>query len=200
MQVLLNDQIRNSRVEYTPRWLLEHGALFKELKAAEHLFKPEVVTVGKRKKKYVLTRKTCAMTDVEDENPTYSYAGKTQAATSMTPLVRQVKARLLKDIGEDYNYVLINWYPDGDSGIGWHQDDETDLVPGRTIASVSLGQPRRFQARLNTQTRGHAFEVTLAAGSLLLMMGDMQQHYKHCVPKNKSMKHVRLNLTFRKLK
>jgi len=41
----------------------------------------------------------------------------------------------------------MNWYNDGSHHVGWHSDSETDLLPGSSIASLSLGSTREFQLR-----------------------------------------------------
>jgi alkylated DNA repair dioxygenase AlkB len=63
------------------------------------------------------------------------------------------------------------------------------------IASLSLGAPRLFKIRHN-QT-GETLDLSLADGSLLLMGGAFQHHWRHCVPKTRRPAAGRINLTFR---
>ncbi|RED96660.1 2-oxoglutarate-Fe(II)-dependent oxygenase superfamily protein [Marinoscillum furvescens DSM 4134] len=84
---------------------------------------------------------------------------------------------------------------DGSQGMGWHSDDEPEMLPFGAIASVSLGAERKFvfkHKKLNTKV-----ELWLAPGSLLVMKGMTQRHWLHSLPKSKKIKEPRINLTFR---
>ena len=80
--------------------------------------------------------------------------------------------------------------------MGWHSDDEIELGDAPTIASLSLGASRRFLLR---NKRDHSFQQTfeLNHGSLLIMAGETQQYWQHCVPKTRKVTEPRINLTFR---
>jgi hypothetical protein len=72
--------------------------------------------------------------------------------------------------GASFNFVLVNVYPNGEAQLGWHADGEVDLVPGATIASLSLGASRDFQMRMgNEGPAEHTWP--LGHGDLLLMEG-----------------------------
>jgi alkylated DNA repair dioxygenase AlkB len=96
--------------------------------------------------------------------------------------------------GESYQGVLMKHYPDGLIGIGWHSDDQRDLVTGAAIASVSFGATRRFDLR---HRDGEQLSLDLEDGSVLLMVGELQQHWKHQIPVQRKVKAPRINLTFR---
>lgn len=106
------------------------------------------------------------------------------------------------DIGVQYrcdvrfNFALVTLYPNGVASLGYHSDDEPDLVPGAPIASLSLGATRAFSVRRKggSQTM---FTVDLEHGSLLRMTGATQRHYQHCVPKRLRVTDPRINITFR---
>ncbi len=79
--------------------------------------------------------------------------------------------------------------------MGWHSDNEKELVANATIASLSLGSNRKFSFK-HTKT-GEMVSLTLRHGSLLLMKGEIQDHWKHQLPKTKKSIGARINLTFR---
>jgi len=81
--------------------------------------------------------------------------------------------------------------------MGWHSDDEPELGAAPEIASLSLGQSRRFDLR--HQSEGHQLNLTLADGDLLLMTGACQQHWQHRLPKQAKADSARINLTFRSI-
>ncbi|CAN0427417.1 unnamed protein product, partial [Hapterophycus canaliculatus] len=61
-------------------------------------------------------------------------------------------------------------------------DDEKELDKEAAIASVSLGEERRFQLRRKID-HAQQLEFHLCGGSLLLMEGSTQDHWQHRVPK-----------------
>ena len=79
--------------------------------------------------------------------------------------------------------------------MGWHSDDEPELGPSPDIASLSLGQARRFD--LKHKSQHYQLNLTLQDGDLLLMQGPCQRHWVHRVPKQAQASSARLNLTFR---
>ena len=132
-----------------------------------------------------------------DQQAVYTYSGKTLAPKPWTPLLLELKDKLEAQTGTAFNSVLLNLYRDGLDSMGAHSDNEPELGPEPAIASLSLGAVRRFVLRHKREhTRRH--ELLLAHGSLLLMSGPTQQHWKHSLPKTKGVDQPRINLTFRK--
>ncbi len=129
----------------------------------------------------------------------YSGSGRNARAAAWDPMVRQLR-ELLRELlpGQVFNFALVTLYRDGMVGLGYHADNEPDLVPGAIIASVSLGQERDFYVRPEPNpSGGPPLSIRLPHGSLLTMEGDFQRHYVHAVPYRKACKLPRMNLTFR---
>ena len=97
-----------------------------------------------------------------------------------------------------FNAVLCNLYRDGRDSMGWHSDDEPELGPEPVIASLSFGAVRRFRLR-HRHDASRRLELDLAPGSLLLMRGATQRHYRHDLPRSARVQAPRLNLTFRRI-
>lgn len=126
----------------------------------------------------------------------YSYSGTKVVAREWTPLVKSVKDFLESKYGADVNYVLLNYYPDGTSQLGYHSDDEKGLVFKASIWSVSFGASRKFYLK---HSDGTLYKTVLNHGDLLVMEGETQLHFKHSVPKEAKVKEPRINMTFRLL-
>jgi alkylated DNA repair dioxygenase AlkB len=136
---------------------------------------------------------------VGEEGTKYRYNGAERVNSGwMVPKIKRMANRIGRYTGQRYNFCLINKYENGSDYIGYHSDKEKDIVEGSVIASVSLGATRRF----NIKMIGGKIEcaLDLQHGSLLLMGGDTQKHYKHSLPKTAKDCGVRLNLTFRLVK
>lgn len=143
---------------------------------------------------------TCLRTTVSYGNCDlqYTYSGRRQDAKLWTEQLETIKNKL-DDSG--VNFVLINRYPSGNAGIGWHADDEKDIVKDSTIYSLSLEDTRRFLLR-STKTQEIVLDIELPPGSLLTMEGATQKHLQHSVPATTAKAHrdkVRYNLTFRSI-
>ena len=98
-----------------------------------------------------------------------------------------------------FDYVFINRYRDGNDSVAWHNDDDAERDPRRTIASLSIGATRTFELRpLRASGLNHKrIAVDLADGDLVVMQGDTQLNYEHRVPKQPRIAGERINLTFR---
>lgn len=130
-----------------------------------------------------------------DDGLRYKYSGIERVALPWFAELAEIKEVVEKVVGESFNSCLLNLYDNGKQGMSWHSDDESDLVVGGTIASLSLGAERRFLFK-HRQTKDKV-ELMLASGSLLLMKGDVQKHWLHSLPVSTKITAPRINLTFR---
>ena len=126
---------------------------------------------------------------------TYSYSGITHQAVPWDPELLAVKARAEATAGTTWNSLLLNLYRDGRDSIGFHADNEPELGTNPVIGSISLGAERRFV--LKHPASGEIREYLLPHGSLLVMGGASQHHWRHGVPKTRKPVGPRINLTFR---
>ncbi|MGF1730119.1 alpha-ketoglutarate-dependent dioxygenase AlkB family protein [Photobacterium kasasachensis] len=125
----------------------------------------------------------------------YSYSGLTMYPAPWTPELLAIKSACEQVCESRFNSVLANLYRNGQDYMGWHQDNEPELGPQPTIASVSLGEERRFV--LKHLASKQKVEFNLQSGSLLVMAGTTQQFWSHSVPKTQRFKSPRINLTYR---
>ncbi len=131
-----------------------------------------------------------------DPEARYSYSGTAHEPRPWTAELAQLRDLAARLTGARYNAVLLNLYRDGRDGMGWHADDEPELGTDPVIASVSLGETRRFCLRHRRRT-SLRLDLPLAHGSLLCMSGATQHHWVHALPKTASAVGERINLTFR---
>jgi len=152
----------------------------------------EVMMFGKR---IVTKRKTAWYGDAD---LAYTYSKITRTALPWTPEILELK-KIVEDLSsETYNSCLLNLYHDGSEGMGWHSDDEREIVSRSAIASLSFGSERRFL--LKHKISKETISLVLENGSLLVMKGEVQEHWWHSVPKSVKVAEPRINLTFRKMK
>lgn len=147
------------------------------------------------------------VTSYGDPGIKYKFSGSVIKAIPWTPELLILKS-LVEDICKcNFNYVLINRYKDGQDTIGYHQDDEGDLVNDAPIASLSFGATRDFILKhAHAKKKSGEFStldnvvIPLTSGSLLIMNHPTNKNWYHSIPKRTGVKQPRINLTFRCMK
>lgn len=179
---------------YVPRILLPHDAskLLDKL-IADVPWRAEQVTVWG--KKYNQPR---LIAWYGDEGRDYTYSGIAMKPLPWLAELTAVKNYVEGISGEVFNSVLLNYYRDERDGMGFHSDNEKELGPTPTIASVSLGQERTFVFKPKSANL-KPIRLRLSSGSLLLMKGETQQNWKHGIEKETRPCGPRVNLTFRRI-
>jgi len=130
-----------------------------------------------------------------DQPYKYSYSKSTKTALPWTKGLQSIKLTVESLTHNSYNSCLLNLYHDGSEGMGWHSDDEPELLEDGAIASISLGAERKFIFR-HKETK-EKIELFLHSGSVLLMSGACQRRWLHRLPPTKKVHRPRINLTFR---
>lgn len=127
----------------------------------------------------------------------YTYSGLRLKPQPWTDSLSMLKAQVEVFAGTTFNSVLLNQYRNGQDSMGWHSDDEPELGIEPTIASLSLGGERAFHLRHKRRKDLETVKFLLEHGSLLIMRGATQTHWKHQLPKTQKALRCRLNLSFR---
>ena len=94
------------------------------------------------------------------------------------------------------NVVLVNRYINENDSMGLHADKEAGLGTVPYIVSLSLGASCWFQFKhkITKETK----KILLKDGSIIIMVGwDIQNNWKHGLPKTKKECKMRWNLSFR---
>lgn len=126
----------------------------------------------------------------------YAYSGGQEPRNDWIPPLLEIKQRVEQTVGSRFNGALLNLYRDGSDSVGWHSDNETSLGDKPVIASVSLGAPRRFRLQHKKHKR-ESVGIDLEPGSVLVMRGETQRHWRHQLPKTRRPVGPRINITFR---
>ena len=136
---------------------------------------------------------------IGDTGAGYVYSGVRFEPRPWPPVLAALRDRVSAVAGEQFNSVLANLYRNGRDAMGWHSDDERELGSRPVIASVSLGAARRFVLK-HRRLPERRLALELPHGSLLLMSGDTQSNYRHCLPRTARPIGPRINLTFRRIR
>jgi alkylated DNA repair dioxygenase AlkB len=134
-----------------------------------------------------------------DAGSNYTYSGIRLSPLPWTDLLSKVRSSVEVIADVLFNSVLLNYYRNERDGMGFHSDDEPELGKRPVIASVSLGEERAFVLMHKTRRDLLPVRLQLVSGSLLLMKGETQRHWKHGIDKQARRCGPRVNLTFRRI-
>lgn len=194
----------NQTIDKIKNWLPQdgtvnyYGKLFNQKEANFYLNRlletiewrnDEAIIFGKK----IITKRKVAW---YGEKPfEYTYSNRTKYALPWTKELLELQNIIEKETGETFNSCLLNLYHNGDEGMAWHSDGETDLKKNGAIGSLSFGAERKFA--LKHKQTNERVELVLEHGSLLVMKDTTQTHWLHRLPPTKKVTMPRVNLTFR---
>jgi len=150
-----------------------------------------VVMFGKE----IITKRKVAF--YSDPSIAYTYASRTKVGLPWKETLITLKNMVESITKEKYNACLLNLYHNGEEAMGWHCDNEKEIVANSSIASLSIGASRKFSFK--HKVTKETISIQLENGSLLEMKGPIQQHWWHSLPKSKKVTESRINLTFRQM-
>ncbi|WCE32010.1 alpha-ketoglutarate-dependent dioxygenase AlkB family protein [Vibrio sp. SCSIO 43137] len=182
-------ELTDSKIYWQPNFLSEE--------LSEHLFHQLLNSLNWKQEKIQMFGRQVLQPRLQAWHGTkcYTYSGLTMQPEPWTEPLSVIRQACELVAGQEFNSVLANLYRDGNDSMGWHQDNEKELGHQPVIASVSLGESRRFLLR--NKLSGEKHEWLLNSGSLLIMAGNTQNDWQHSVPKTKKAKGNRINLTYR---
>jgi alkylated DNA repair dioxygenase AlkB len=97
------------------------------------------------------------------------------------PLIEAMRVALSARYGEDFVRTSAALYRDGHDSVAWHGDTTARDMETAIVATVSLGEPRRFLLRPTDGGTARAFP--LGRGNLVVMGGTCQRTWRHAIPK-----------------
>jgi len=134
---------------------------------------------------------------IGDEGCEYRYSGKQLNRQIWNQDLTMIRKKIFKELKINFNSVLANYYRDGKDSMGWHSDDEKELGPNPTIASISFGSERDlvFRNKISKKT----LTIPQTNGCLILIDGETQKNWQHSIKKTQKIIGPRINLTFRNI-
>ena len=169
----------------------EIKGLFDALLNNIHWENERVIMFGKE----IVTKRKVAF--FSDPSISYRYASKTKIGLPWTSTLLIIKNIVESITKESYNACLLNLYHNGEESMGWHSDNEKEIIANSSIASLSLGANRKFSFKHKVSKE--TVSIELEDGSLLEMKGSVQAHWWHALLKSKKVTAARINLTFRQM-
>jgi alkylated DNA repair dioxygenase AlkB len=150
-------------VEHVPGWVRGHDALFDQLERS-------------------LAWRTEARRMYDHVVATPRLLASVPQGGTIDELRRAVSARY----AEDFVRTTAALYRDGNDSVAWHGDTTARDMDQAIVATLSLGQPRRFLLRPAAGSptgAGPPIALQLGRGDLLVMGGTCQRTWRHAIPK-----------------
>ena len=184
---------KDGHAEYLADFLSEQDCLklMSQLQTSLKWEPDQLIMFGKK----ITTRRKVAWTG--DPKCSYTYSGVQKIPQPWPEELLSIKSDLEKLSHSELNSCLLNFYHDGDDGMGWHSDNERELDQHSPIVSLSLGALRKFAFRHKKDKS--TVSLHLESGSVLIMHSPTQEFWKHALLKTKTVNSPRMNLTFRKI-
>jgi alkylated DNA repair dioxygenase AlkB len=145
-------------IDHAPSWVHHHDALFDELE-----------------RDLPWRRETMKMYDKVVEVP------RLLARVDAHPLVEAMRDALSARYSEPFIYMTAALYRDGNESVAFHGDTTARDMIESLVATVSLGEPRRFLMR--PTEGGASIALPLGRGDLVVMGGTFQRTWRHGIPK-----------------
>ena len=149
-------------VDYLPGWVGGHEAMFAELRAT---------TAWRAERRPMYDRVVDVprlLAALPDDGPGH-------------PVLEQIRTLLAAHYATTFPRLSLGYYRDGRDSVAFHGDTTARDLPEAIVATVSLGEPRRFLLRPRDGGRARAF--MLGWGDLIVMGGACQRTWRHAIPK-----------------
>jgi alkylated DNA repair dioxygenase AlkB len=151
---------RGAWVDHVPGWVSNHDALFEELEQS-----------------LAWRNETMRMYDRTVDVPRLLASVPKEHA-----LIEAMRVALSAKYGEQFVRMTAALYRDGKDSVAWHGDTTAREMVSAIVATVSLGQPRRFLLK-PTEGGGRTLAFPAGRGDLIVMGGTCQRTWRHSVPK-----------------
>jgi len=148
-------------VDHVPSWVLGHDALFEQLEASLEWH--------------------------TESREMYDHMVETPRLLARVPaevcggLFEAMRRTLSERYDESFVRTTAALYRDGRDSVAWHGDTVARELERAIVATISLGQPRRFLLR--PAAGGASIAYQLGRGDLIVMGGSCQRTWRHAIPK-----------------
>ena len=100
------------------------------------------------------------------------------------PFLDAMREAISERYGEPFVHTTAALYRDGRDSVAMHGDTTARNMLEALVATVSLGEPRRFL--LKPAEGGESMMFALGRGDLIVMGGSCQRTWRHGIPKTAS--------------
>ena len=184
----------NYPFQYFPNYYNTEGLKENILKTIK--LNSDIIEIGRGNKKVKLQerRKTAWLSN--NEKLTFEYSGKVMIPEKIPDYFNGLIEKIKEDFGLEFDGILINYYPDGSTNMGYHSDPIDEKWSNDFIV-FSIGAHREFIFREN-ENRDNKIKFDFNDGDIIYMYDNCQEKYEHSVKKSKEIDKDRISIVFKK--
>ncbi len=186
--------MENYPFQYFPKYLNTTGIKDKILKQVT--LNSDKILIGRGEELVEVEERRQTAWLSQNPNLTFTYSGKTMIPQKIPKFIEVIRLQLEEDFGINFDGILVNYYPNGHSSMGYHADPQGDRWSSDFIV-ISIGSERTFMFR-HQQNRDLKKSYDFRDGDLIYMFDNCQEEYEHCLKKNKKDSEDRISLVFKK--
>ena len=146
-------------VDHVPGWVAHHDALFDQLERD-------------------LPWRSETMHMYDKEVPVPRLLAKIEPRPA---IIEDMRVALSARYGQEFIYTTAALYRDGKDSVAFHGDTTARDMLEALVATVSIGEPRRFL--MKPTEGGDSIALPLGRGDLVVMGGTFQRTWRHGIPK-----------------
>jgi|TARA_B110001469_G_C9548433_1_gene272155 alkylated DNA repair dioxygenase AlkB len=133
---------------------------------------------------------------LSDSDLTFEYSGKIMKPKKIPEIIKNLKLIIENKFNIVFDGILVNYYPNGNSSMGYHSDPVEDKWDTNFVV-ISFGDIRQFVFR-KKDNKDIKYNYELNNGDLIYMFNNCQDKYEHSVRKNKKSNNERISFVFKK--
>lgn len=145
-------------------------------------------------------RGQASYTTHKDIHYDYKQAGGSPTNEVMCERLLDITNKVNKELGTNYNTILLNVYKDGKDHIAPHSDSTAGWMENTGFATVAFGYERKFVIQeISTKQKT---KLLHKKGMCIEVSSEMNKTHKHGLPAcvTKGNNQCRISLTFRQIK
>lgn len=155
------------------------------------------IEIGRGEEKVIRQERRGTAWLSNNPNLTFEYSGKIMKPQKIPECIENIRKIIIDKFHIDFDGILLNYYYDNNSSMGYHSDPIEDKWSNDFIV-ISLGETREFIFR-KKENKENKIRYNFEDGDMIYMFDDCQDKYEHCLKKGKKNEtDTRISLVFKK--
>ena len=160
-------------------------------------FRRDNIEIGRGEEKVIRQERRGTAWLSNQPKLTFEYSGKIMKPKPIPDFITEIKEIIFKNFKINFDGILLNYYYDNNSSMGYHSDPIEDKWSNDFMV-ISLGETREFIFR-EKKNKENKIRYNFQDGDIIYMFDDCQDRYEHCLKKGKKIQNdIRISMVFKK--
>ena len=159
------------------------------------LFHRDNIEISSNEEKVIIQERRGTSWLSNNKELTFEYSGKVMKPNPIPVCIENIRLKLLENFNIDFDGILVNYYYDKNSAMGYHSDPIENKWSNNFIV-ISIGETREFVFR-EKNNKENKIRYNFGDGDLIYMYNTCQEFYEHSLRKGKN-DNIRISLVFKK--